>query len=169
VLFKPFKEKLKMTSSNKASATPLDRLRILEATFVVKHSKFDGGKPEASPEGRVGPYLAGGDGKVEGPNVNGTASWTLFENQEFDLKRPANMVGVIETEDGARIEFETIGIFIKPEEGDRLWRQSAAVRFSTSDSRYDWLNAILAFWSGAFDSGTYVHHYDVYAQVVDKT
>ncbi len=156
-----------MTNSNEASATPLDRLRILEATFAVKHTKFDGGKPKASPERRVGPYLAGGDGNVEGLRVNGTAIWTLFENQEFDPRRPANMVGVIETEDGARIEFETIGIFIKPEEGDNLWRQSASVRFSTSDIRYDWLNSVLAFWSGAFDSSTYTHHYDVYAQVVD--
>ena len=79
--------------------------------------------------------------------------------------RPATMVGLIETEDGDTVEFESFGMFTKPEEEDPLWRQTAFVRFSTSNEKYEWMNNLTGYMRGAFDSSTYLHHYEVFGQM----
>ena len=77
--------------------------------------------------------------------------------------------GVIETEDGARITFDTKGYGLRGADPSfpKRWRLAMAVQFSTTDKRYDWLNKAFGFWEGQFDEekGTasykgYVRRYD---------
>lgn len=44
-------------------------------------------------------------------------------------------------------------------------RVGGAFRFQTDDSRYKWLNAILALWEGDFNSGTGRARYKLYVPV----
>jgi hypothetical protein len=126
------------------------------------------GKPPVSPsEGKVGEYLGSGEGTVNGTNVSGTVHWTLFEAQRETLCE-SNLFGVIETDDGAQISFDTMGFFMRPEQANpNRWITSAAVSFNTTDGRYEWLNAVLGVWEGELDMGTYRHHYQVYARTAD--
>jgi len=122
--------------------------------------------PVTSREAGEGEYIGSGEGTVDGPRINGTVRWDLFEEQEETLCR-SNLAGVIETNDGAEIHFDSRGFFIKPDRSKpNKWVTSASVHF-TADERYEWLNAQLAVWAGEFDMETYCHHYQAYAQVVD--
>src|SRR5207245_6266582 len=61
--------------------------------------------------------------------------------------------GVIETEDGARIAFDTRGYGLRGADPSfpKRWRLAMGVQFSTTDKRYEWLNTALGFWEGQFD------------------
>src|SRR5437667_12752751 len=77
--------------------------------------------------------------------------------------------GLIETEDGARIAFDTKGYGLRGADPSfpKRWRLAMAVQFSTTDKRYEWLNTAFGSWEGQFDEekGTarhkgYVLRYD---------
>ncbi len=75
----------------------------------------------------------------------------------------SNLSGVITTDDGAEIHFDSMGFFLRPHldrEPDR-WRTSAAVHFTSSDPRYAWLDGALAYWEGDFDLSAGRHVYRV--------
>ena len=61
--------------------------------------------------------------------------------------------GVIETDDGARIQFDARGYGVRGADKSRphLWCLTAALHFATTDPRYRWLNTTLGLWEGAFD------------------
>jgi hypothetical protein len=119
-----------------------------------------------SSEGRAGEYIGSGDGTVKGPKINGVIRWDLFEEREETLCR-SNLAGVIDTNDGAQIHFDSRGFFIKPDQSDaNKWITSASVHLNTVDQRYGWLNTRLALWEGSFDMKTFRHHYQAYVQVV---
>ena len=123
--------------------------------------------PVTSREAGEGEYIGSGEGTVKGPRIHGTVRWDLFEKQEETLCR-SNLTGVIETNDGAEIHFDSRGFFIKPDQSNpNKWVTSASVHFDTADYRYEWLNRLLAVWEGEFDMETYRHHYQAYAQVMD--
>ena len=137
---------------------------LFEATLKPERGNWDDGQPDASPDGRVGAYLASGTGTAEGPKLHGTVSWDLFEDQEHESIHPADMIGLIETNDGAEIAFDTIGVY-QAKDGDKMkWRQSAAARFRTTDEQYAWLNTTLALWNGTFDYETSTGQFQVWAQ-----
>jgi hypothetical protein len=115
--------------------------------------------PTTSREAGEGEYIGSGEGAAKGPKINGTARWDLFEKREKILCR-SNLIGVIETDDGAQIQFDSRGFFIKPDEANpNKWITSASVYFDSADRRYEWLNARLAVWEGEFDMTTFHHHY----------
>jgi hypothetical protein len=121
--------------------------------------------PITSREAEEGEYIGSGDGTAIGSKIQGTVRWDLFEKQEENLCR-SNLIGVIETHNGAQIRFDSRGFFIKPDlSRPNQWITSASVYFYTEDQRYEWLNIGLAVWEGEFDMGTYQHHYQVYFQV----
>jgi hypothetical protein len=123
--------------------------------------------PIASSEGRAGEHIGSGDGTVTGPKIHGIVHWDLFEEQEEALCR-SNLTGVIETNDGAQIQFDSRGFFIKPDKSNpNKWITSASVHLHTADLRYEWLNTHLAVWVGKFDMETLRHHYQTYAHVVE--
>ena len=122
--------------------------------------------PVTSREAGEGEYIGSGEGTARGSRINGTVQWDLFEKREETLCR-SNLTGVIETNDGAQIRFDSRGFFIKPDETNpNQWITSASVYFYTADGRYKWLNTRLAVWEGEFDMVTFRHHYHV-CQVVE--
>lgn len=137
--------------------------RQLEPLFEVE-LEYKEGKAPVSTEGKVGEYIGSGEGTANGPTINGAVHWTLFEAQSETVCE-SNMFGVIETDDGAKIKFDTMGFFMRPDQDNpNLWVTSAAVKFDTEDDGYQWLNTILGVWEGEFDMGTHRHHYQVYAR-----
>jgi hypothetical protein len=107
----------------------------LKPLFEVKLSYVEG-KPAVSMDGKVGEYLGSGEGTVAGVKLNGTVYWTLFEAQR-ETACESNLFGVITTEDGAEIRFDTMGFFRRPyKDKPHLWVTSAAVSFETDDERY---------------------------------
>jgi hypothetical protein len=123
--------------------------------------------PITSRDAGEGEYIGSGMGTVTGSRVQGTVRWDLFEKQEQTLCR-SNLIGSIETHDGAQIRFDSRGFFIKPDESNpNKWISTASLHFDTADSRYAWLNTCLAVWEGEFDMEIYQHHYQAYSQVLD--
>jgi len=122
--------------------------------------------PVTSREAGEGEYIGSGEGTARGPKIHGTVRWDLFELQEETVCR-SNLTGVIETDDGAQIRFDSRGFFIKPDESNpNRWITSASVHL-TADQPYEWLNTRLAVWEGEFDMGTYRHHYQTYILAVE--
>lgn len=141
----------------------IEREQGLEPLFQVE-LEYREDKPPVSSDGKVGEYIGSGDGLVHGARLNGRVHWTLFEEQGKAICE-SNLFGIIETDDGATVKFDTLGFFRRPgKENPNKWIASAAVRFDTVDDRYRWLNAVLGAWEGEFDMGMYRHHYRVYAR-----
>ena len=105
-----------------------------------------------SSEGKVGKYIGSGDGKVKGSKIQGTVRWDIFEKQAEPVC-DANFTGVIETNDGAQIQFHTLGFFQKDKSSSK-WSLASGLQFDSSDERYKWLNPRLAILEGVFDMDT---------------
>lgn len=111
---------------------------------------------------RPGTYLGSGDGTARGVGLAGTVRWDLSEHTG-----PAAcemfFSGVIETDDGATIHFDTsgYGLVPDPDGAPELWDVTASVRFRTDDPRYAWVAARPATWQGVFDMETYRHRYRI--------
>lgn len=123
--------------------------------------------PLSSRKAGEGDYVGSGDGTATGAKVSGSVRWDLFEKREAALCR-SNLIGVIETDDGVQIQFDSRGFFIQPDPASaQKWVTCAAVHFRTTDGRYAWLNSRLALWEGTFDMKTFHHHYHLRFQGVD--
>ena len=110
---------------------------------------------------RSGELLGSGDGVVRGATLQGRVHWSLFEVQGPICE--TNIVGVITTDEGAQLEFETRGYGVVPDPNQsNLWDMPAVAKFRTESPTYQWLNAILALWEGTFDMHTGVHSYQAY-------
>lgn len=55
--------------------------------------------------------------------------------------------GIIETEDGAGIQFEAQGFALRRKDGP-TWKVASTVRFVTDHDRYPWLTDDLAIYEG---------------------
>ena len=142
-----------MTCSNEVQVRHLEHLFDLELQYRQELN------PVTSPEGKIGQYIGSGDGTVNGPKIQGTIRWDLYEDIGERVCQ-TNFVGIIDTDDSARIQFETKGFGMVPDPSKpNDWVMSYAVRFDTGDSRYEWLNNALALLDGEFSTETYVHHY----------
>jgi hypothetical protein len=123
--------------------------------------------PVTSRETRAGEYVGSGEGTIKGSRIRGTVRWDIFEEREETLCR-SSLVGEIETDDGAKIRFDSRGFFIKPDESNpNRWITSAAVRFDTADPRYKRLNLLLAVWEGEFNMAKGRNNYHAYARGID--
>jgi hypothetical protein len=110
---------------------------------------------------RSGELLGSGDGVVRGAILQGRVHWSLFEVQGPICE--TNMLGVITTDDGAHLEFETRGYGVVPDPNQsHLWEMPAVVKFRTESPTYQWLNAVLALWEGTFDMHSGIHSYQAY-------
>ena len=112
-------------------------------------------------EGKVGIYLGSGDGLAEGARVSGRVRWDLFENQREGVC-DTHFRGVIETEDGATIAFDTLGFFRPLKGPGNKWALMGVAAFEPEDDRYAWLSTTPAFWEGQTDLETYSHEGRVY-------
>jgi hypothetical protein len=136
--------------------------QALEHLFDIELQYQQGMAAVTSSENKIGHYLGSGDGAVKGPKLQGAVRWDLSEEQGEPVCR-SNLRGLIETNDGAQINFDTMGFFMRPNKSNpQKWNATAAVHFNTTDRRYEWLNTALAVWEGEFDMGSYRHHYKVY-------
>lgn len=146
-----------MTTSNAVENKHLEPLFELELQYR------EGMEAITDPAGNLGEYLGSGDGTVKGATLRGNVRWDLYE-KVGETRCQTNFAGVIETEEGAQIQFDAKGFGMvadpsKPNE----WHMASAVQFETADERYRWLNTTLGLWDGHFDMETYRHHYRVYA------
>jgi hypothetical protein len=134
----------------------------LQPAFTIELA-YKKGKPQVLAEpGHVGDYLGSGEGTIKGDRVNGRVQWDLFEKVE-EIVCESNLRGIIETEDGATIQFDTLGFFRRPTlPEDNIWLNTSAVTFRTDDRRYTWLNKNTGIWQGTFDMAAYQHSYRVY-------
>lgn len=124
---------------------------------------YQEGKMPVSIEGKIGEYIGSGEGIVSGPKLNGKVHWTLFEAQTPTICQ-SNLFGLITTDDGATIEFDSMGVFMVPDKkSPHRWHTSAGVSFQTDNDRYSWLNPILAVWDGEFDMKAHQHKYQVFS------
>jgi hypothetical protein len=114
------------------------------------------------PGEQPGEYLGSGDGSAAGPGVNSAVRWDLNEHAG---ERACQMFfsGVIETDDGAVVAFDTLGFGRVPDPATdpRRWVVSASVELRTDDPRYAWLSERPATLVGEFDASTYRHRYRV--------
>ncbi|SRR5712692_2701983 len=139
-------------------------------------------KPNISARDREGEFIVNSAGTVTGENIRGKIRMTFFaKNCAYLLVKagiePArgqhlckeNDAGVIETDDGAKILFDTKGYGLRGADpaNPKKWRLAMTVQFSTKDERYQWLNTSFGFWEGQFDEEAgrasyqaYIHRYD---------
>src|SRR6266566_9220051 len=107
---------------------------------------------ELAPVGdKVGQLVGGGDGTLIGPRVRGTVRWSNYETTGHDQVCALQVPGVIQTHDGALIQFEGREFAMPLSDGSQQWRVAGVLRFKTDDSRYVWLNETFALTSGTFD------------------
>ncbi|UCC51433.1 MAG: DUF3237 family protein [Anaerolineaceae bacterium] len=112
--------------------------------------------------GRTGEYLGSGVGTISGEKAAGSIQWDLFEKVE-EIVCESNLRGLIETDDGAIIQFDTLGFFRRPTQPDNhIWINASAVTFHTDDPRYAWLNELTGSWQGTFDMASYQHSYQIF-------
>jgi len=107
-----------------------------------------------------GKFVGSGTGRVQGLRINGNLRWSNFEQVYADYCH-LNVAGMIETDDGAEIRFDSRGYAVPPA-GMGVWKVASAVRFAVNDSRYRWLETAPAIWEGEFDATTATARYRVY-------
>ena len=108
-----------------------------------------------------GELIGSGDGTVLGDTIVGALAWTLFE-RPGTLSCAMNPVGVIETEEGARVRLEARGFARRSDEASRIWDVAATLRFESDDERYRWLDNALGVWEGEFDAESHRARYQAY-------
>src|SRR6266849_453784 len=109
------------------------------------------GPVELAPMGeKVGKLVGGGDGTLKGPKIKGTVRWSNYETTGQDEVCSLQVPGVIQTDDGARIQFEGREFAMPAANSPKRW-SVAGVTFRTEDDRYKWLNKIFALAKGTFD------------------
>ena len=106
-------------------------------------------EPVVSKENRIGKLMGSGTGEIKGERLKGTVTWTLFE-VVGDVCQ-TNLAGIITTEDGADINFDSQGFGLVPDKAKpNDWHMVASLTFNTKDERYSWINSVLANWDGEF-------------------
>jgi hypothetical protein len=75
------------------------------------------------------------------------------------------LFGIITTDDGGEIEFDSMGFFRRPDEGEHIWQNSSGVSFESDDDRYQWLTEIMGVWDGEFDMKAYRHRYQIFGKI----
>src|SRR6266849_9275360 len=88
------------------------------------------GPIELAPIGdKVGQLVGGGDGTLTGPRVRGTVRWSNYETTAEDLVCALQVPGVIQTHDGALIQFEGREFAMPISDGSKQGRVAGVLRF----------------------------------------
>src|SRR5437764_228181 len=80
--------------------------------------------------------VGGGDGTLSGPRMRGTVRWSNYETTGEDQVCTLQVPGVIQTYDGALIQFEGRELAMPLSDESKQWRVAGVLRFKTDDSRY---------------------------------
>ncbi len=138
----------------------------LEHAFDFDLEATPSREPFVSTKNREGVFIVNAVGTVKGETIRGKIRMSFFAVDCAYLLVQAgrdpgpgqhlckeNDGGVLETEDGARITFDTKGYGLRGADPSfpKRWRLAMAVQFSTTDKRYEWLNTAFGFWEGQFD------------------
>ena len=110
----------------------------------------------------MGTLVGGGDGTLTGPRVRGTVRWSNYETTGADQVCALQVPGVIQTHDGALIQFEGRELAMPLSQRSQQWRVAGVLRFKTDDSRYGWLNDTFALTSGTFDYDAGLAHWTAF-------
>lgn len=126
-------------------------------------------QPVVDPAGTPGQLLGSGTGRIDGPRLQGSLRWSFFEEDcawnPGILEMPTQHEktgasacrtyprGVIETDDGAILQFEGQGFAIR-QENNPVWQVGSTVRFVTDADQYEWLTHTLAAYHGTFNEQT---------------
>lgn len=154
----------------------------LEPLFDVEWRIEPDAPTVAGPEDRDGAHIGNGTGVVYGPAVDGRVRFSFYTaecpydpgfmessgltwDDLGDHVCRIDPAGVIETADGATIQFEVRGFGLRLERRAPLWSLTGAVRLVSADERYRWLNDLAAVWEGEFDEATGTARYRVHARV----
>ncbi len=154
------------TEAGTMAASPRRAGPALEHLFDAELVYRPGMEDVVPATDREGVLIGSGDGVVSGSKLRGKIRWSLYSSAclypavRAGLPAPpgqhlckVNPGGVIETDDGAEIWFDANGYGLRgydPAEPSR-YVLTMSLRFSTADSRYAWLNAVLGVWEGRFD------------------
>jgi hypothetical protein len=97
----------------------------------------------------------GGDGRVEGERITGTVEWLNAPTFRKDGVLVPNVRGLIRTEDGARVRYETQGYsYPVPDRPPNLRSIVASVRFYSKAKNYQWVNTLVGMEEGIIDVAT---------------
>lgn len=99
--------------------------------------------------------FGGGDGRVWGDVVTGPVEWVNAPRFRSDGVFTPNVRGLIRTEDGARLRYDTQGFseMTRPETPN-LRRIVATIRFYSKAETLSWLNTAVAIEEGMIDVST---------------
>jgi hypothetical protein len=139
------------------------RVMSLKHVFDAELQYQAGMEPIVSAAEGDGQLTGSGDGRVTGPQVAGSLTWTLFEHPG-ELVCSMNPVAVIETEDGGQIRVRARGFARRRSKDEPRWKVAATLRFESEDDRYRWLGERLGIWEGEFDAEAHRARYRAYVQ-----
>lgn len=139
---------------------------VLTPLFEARLQYQSGMEAIVLAETREGELIGSGDGRVSGASLSGAVRWSMYAGdcayvfvraglepppgQQLCTVHPA---GVIATDDGAEIWFDARGYGFRGADQSQphLWMLTMAVQFTTTDRRYQWLNAALGVLVSEFD------------------
>lgn len=160
---------------------PLQDVTILEHLFDVEWATSPDAEEVAGPEGREGALIGSGEGSVSGPALEGRIRFSFYSadcpydpgfltatSQTWadiaDHVCKINPAGVIETEEGATVQFEVKGFGLRLERRAPRWSLTGGVRLLSEDGSYRWLNDVVGLWEGEFNEETGIARYRVWAR-----
>ncbi len=143
----------------------VDHKAALSHVFDLRLKHQEEVEASSSAEGRLGGYIASGRGTAEGPQIRGRVRWDAYEKSVGEDSCDSEFVGVIETEDGAEIKFESKGFArVLDRSKTNEWTMHQGIKFESDDERYRWLNGGAGFLIGTFDMDSLEHYYQVYVK-----
>ncbi len=144
------------------STSSLDLAHLFDA--AVRFASESPVNALVAADGRAGEYLGDGEGIATGERLRGNVYFSFYSGNCLypQIRRGAavpdrlhlctiNPGGYIQTDDGARIDFDGNGYGLRSPE---RYRVSMTLTFRTDDGRYAWLNRVLGAMVGDFDEKT---------------
>ena len=169
------------TVSETKNRTPVEHSG-LEHAFDFDLEATPDKKPYVTAKNREGEFIVNGVGKVRGDMLRGRIKMSFFALDCAYLLVQAGVDpgpgqhlckesdgGVIETEDGAKIFFDTRGYGLRGADPSfpKRWRLAMTAQSSTTDKRYKWLNTAFGLWEGQFDEEKGTANYKAYIRKYD--
>ena len=169
------------TISQTKNLTPVEH-NGLEYAFDFNLEAAPDKKPYVAADNREGVFIVNGVGTVRGGMLRGRIKMSFFASDCAYLLVQAGVDpgpgqhlckesdgGVIETDDGASITFDTRGYGLRGADPSfpSRWRLAMAVQFSTTDKRYEWLNTAFGLLEGQFDEEKGKANYKAYIRRYD--